>query len=167
MHVGDVLAARWQALRARPGRAALATCVQPCTYPNPYHKPYAARCLGTAAQSICILLYLWKGAGGRAGREFMQDRPDGLFLVLEQSLLEHIGSVSSQNNTFWIGNRFVDSLFWRVPPATRPPEPGEDGAVTNGLSAVEEAPAAAQPSESEHAEAIAAGTPRWRRRELS
>ena len=43
----------------------------------------------------------------------MQERPDGLFLVLKEALVEHLPGVSSMNNTFWEGNRFVDSRFVR------------------------------------------------------
>lgn len=46
-------------------------------------------------------------------RHFMQERPDGLFLVLQEALVEHLPGVSSINNTFWEGNRFVDSHFVR------------------------------------------------------
>ena len=46
-------------------------------------------------------------------RHFMQERPDGLFLVLKEALVEHLPGVSSINNTFWEGNRFVDSRFVR------------------------------------------------------
>ena len=46
-------------------------------------------------------------------RHFMQERPDGLFLVLREALVEHMPGVSTINNTFWEGNRFVDSHFVR------------------------------------------------------
>ena len=56
--------------------------------------------------------------GKLGGRHFMQDRPDGLFLVLKESLVEHVGGVSSLNHTFWKGDSFVDSLFLRQLPIT-------------------------------------------------
>ena len=43
----------------------------------------------------------------------MQEHPNGLFLVLREALVEHLPGVSSINNTFWEGNRFVDSRFVR------------------------------------------------------
>ncbi|KAK9827276.1 hypothetical protein WJX81_006940 [Elliptochloris bilobata] len=46
-------------------------------------------------------------------RDFMQGRPEGLFLVLEESLVEHVAGVSSINSTFWAGGRFVDARFMR------------------------------------------------------
>ncbi len=61
----------------------------------------------------------------------MQDRPDGLFLVLEESLVEHVGGVSSLNHTFWKGGRFVDSLFLRQSPTAQLPAAGWDAAAAN------------------------------------
>ena len=56
-----------------------------------------------------------KLTGGRVWlrRHFMQERPDGLFLVLEEALVEHLAGVSSMSNTHWEGLRFVDQRFVR------------------------------------------------------
>ena len=43
----------------------------------------------------------------------MQERPDGLFLVLEEALLEHLPGPSAMNGTHWEGMRFVDQRFVR------------------------------------------------------
>ncbi|KAK9827262.1 hypothetical protein WJX81_005247 [Elliptochloris bilobata] len=50
-------------------------------------------------------------------REFMLARSDALFLALAESLVEHAGVVSSQNNTFWRNQRFVHDHYARLQPA--------------------------------------------------
>lgn len=46
-------------------------------------------------------------------RHFMQERPDGLFLLLEEALVEHLPGTSAMNGTHWEGMRFVDQRFVR------------------------------------------------------
>ena len=53
-------------------------------------------------------------------RHFMQERPDGLFLVLEEALVEHLAGVSALGNKFWEGLRFVDSRFVRYSGRAQP-----------------------------------------------
>ena len=54
-------------------------------------------------------------------RDFMQTYKEGLFFALKETLVQHVGVTSSQNNSFWQNDRFVDSSSARVPPRARLP----------------------------------------------
>lgn len=51
----------------------------------------------------------------------MQKYKEGLFFALKETLVQHVGVNSSQNNSFWQNDRFVDSSYTRVPPRARLP----------------------------------------------
>ena len=51
----------------------------------------------------------------------MQTHKEGLFFALKETLVQHVGVTSSQNNSFWQNGRFVDGSYTRVPPRPRLP----------------------------------------------
>ena len=46
---------------------------------------------------------------------------EGLFLALKETLVQHVGTVSSQNNSFWRNGRFVDDSYALLQPAAQLP----------------------------------------------
>ena len=46
---------------------------------------------------------------------------EGLFLALKETLVQHVGTVSSQNNSFWRNGRFVDDSYARLQPSAKLP----------------------------------------------
>ena len=71
---------------------------------------------------LCSRVYtVTEEASAGARREFMRAQTDAVFLVLAESLVEHAGVVSSQNNTFWRNGRFVDESYARLRPAPNLP----------------------------------------------
>lgn len=51
----------------------------------------------------------------------MRAHTGAVFLALAESLVEHAGVVSSQNNTFWRNGRFVDDSYARLQSAPSMP----------------------------------------------